>query len=137
MYKLWNESANGYITWQPPDNQLAADIVKEVTGKSTSMEDPVEVTEEQVTQIHKLYEERNHDPVDMPPVTPDEGKLLGKQIAELKIDAMKKDQVNKQLGKKIGELTIYGMEKDRINKQLGKQVGELTVKIMKLEGGKE
>ena len=62
MYKLWNDSANGYITWGPPDLNLAKTIVEEVTGKKTSLEDPVQVTEDQVEKIHELYEERNHDP---------------------------------------------------------------------------
>ncbi|VFB17184.1 Uncharacterised protein [Urinicoccus massiliensis] len=62
MYKLWNDSANGFITWGPPDLNLAKAIVEEVTGKKTSMEDPVQVTEDQVEKIHELYGERNHDP---------------------------------------------------------------------------
>lgn len=62
MYKLWNDSANGFITWGPPDLNLAKAIVEEVTGKKTSMEDPVQVTEDQVEKIHELYEERNNDP---------------------------------------------------------------------------
>lgn len=62
MYKLWNDSANGFITWGPPDLNLAKAIVEEVTGKKTSMEDPVQVTEDQVEKIHELYGERNRDP---------------------------------------------------------------------------
>lgn len=112
MYKLWNDSANGYITWGPPDLNLAKAIVEEVTGKKTSMEDPVQVTEDQVEKIHELYGERNHDPKSVEPgdLGPKEAEILGKEIAGLRLKSMQESRVNQGLGKQVAQLKVELMQ---------------------------
>lgn len=58
MYKYFDKRNKCWISWVPPHEKLAEDIVLEVTGKVGTKDDPVEVTEEVANKISKLYEER-------------------------------------------------------------------------------
>lgn len=58
MYKFYDNQNKCWISWVPPHEKLAEDIVLEVTGKVGTKEDPVEVTEEVAEKISKIYEER-------------------------------------------------------------------------------
>lgn len=60
MYKHMQSGCE--ILWEPLDKNLGFDIVEEVTGKRGTEENPTVVTDEQREKIHRLYEERNHDP---------------------------------------------------------------------------
>lgn len=71
------------IVWEPEEVQVGFDIVKEVTGKTGTKENPVEVTQEEREKISKIYSER-FPQVDKPVV--DEASkvdLLGKQVESL------------------------------------------------------
>lgn len=68
MYKIFNKSANGYITCIFKDKKLGKQIVEEVTGKKTTESNLLEVTEEQRDMIQKLYSERNTDVVEEPEI---------------------------------------------------------------------
>jgi hypothetical protein len=99
------------ITWQPVDKNLGFAIVQEVTGKKGTVENPVLVDEEQAEKIRKLYEERNNDPKE-PAVEPkpDMTATLVKEVANLKIDAIKDKQINKKLGQEVASLKIQLMQ---------------------------
>lgn len=58
MYKYFDNQNKCWISWVPPHEKLAEDIVLEVTGKVGTKNDPVEVTEEVADKISKIYEER-------------------------------------------------------------------------------
>lgn len=58
MYKYFDKQNKCWISWVPPHEKLAEDIVLEVTGKVGTKDDPVEVTEEVADKISKIYEER-------------------------------------------------------------------------------
>ena len=58
MYKYFDTRNKCWISWVPPHEKLAEDIVLEVTGKVGTKDDPVEVTEEVADKISKIYEER-------------------------------------------------------------------------------
>lgn len=62
MYKYIKDGCE--IIWEPNDKNLGIEIVREVTGKTSSQENLVEVNEIQREKITRLYEERNHDPVE-------------------------------------------------------------------------
>lgn len=74
------------IVWEPEEVQVGFDIVKEVTGKTGTKENPVEVTGEEREKINKLYSER-FPQVDKP-VAPEGSKvdLLEKQVESLAKD---------------------------------------------------
>lgn len=105
MYKLWNDSANGYITWGPPDLNLAKTIVEEVTGKKTSLEDPVQVTEDQVEKIHELYGERNHDPKSVE--EQDKEVEVSKAEIMLGMTSMYEEMLKKDTENKLAMAEIY------------------------------
>lgn len=52
------------IYWEPYDVNLGVAIVKEVTEKDSTRENPVIVTASQRDEIARLYDERNNDPVE-------------------------------------------------------------------------
>lgn len=64
MYIYKDEINKVDIYWEPTDISLGIDIVKEVTGKSSTEEKPALVTFEQKEEILRLYRERNNDPVE-------------------------------------------------------------------------
>lgn len=71
------------IVWEPEEVQVGFDIVKEVTGKTGSKENPVEVTQEQREEINQIYNDK-FPQVDKP-VAPEASKveLLEKQVESL------------------------------------------------------
>lgn len=87
MYKIIQCGCE--IIWEPQDRNLGFKIVEEVTGKKGTVEDPVLVTEEEREKIHKLYAERNNDPVEKPveEVEPDAAKKIEKELEEFKIQS--------------------------------------------------
>lgn len=87
MYKIMQSGCE--ILWEPQDRNLGFKIVEEVTGKKGTVENPVLVTEEEREEIHKLYAERNHDPVEEPneEVKPDAAKKIEKELEEFKIQS--------------------------------------------------
>lgn len=92
MYKIFNKSVNGYITCIFNDKKLGKQIVEEVTGKKTSEDNLLEVTEEQRNKIQELYAERNTDVVEEDEMGNNIADELTQQIVELKLDNMKKEQ---------------------------------------------
>lgn len=87
MYKIIQCGCE--IFWEPQDRNLGFKIVEEVTGKKGTVENPVIVTEEERTEIHRLYAERNNDPVEKPKeeVEPDASKKIEKELEEFKIQS--------------------------------------------------
>lgn len=71
------------VVWEPEEVQVGFDIVKEVTGKTGTKENPVEVTGEQREEINQIYNDR-FPQVDKP-VVPEASKveLLEKQVESL------------------------------------------------------
>lgn len=114
MYKIMRSGCE--IIWQPLDKNLGFAIVEEVTGLKGTEDAPVAVDEAQADKIRKLYDERNTDPkAPVKPEAPDVTATLVKEISNLKIEAMKDKQVNKQLGQAVASMKI---------------------ELMKLQGGK-
>ena len=87
MYKIIQSGCE--ILWEPQDRNLGFKIVEEVTGKKGTVENPVIVTEEEREEIHKLYAERNNDPVEETEeeITPDAAKKIEKELEEFKIQS--------------------------------------------------
>lgn len=87
MYKFIQSGCE--IIWEPLDKNLGFKIVEEVTGKKGTVENPVLVTEEEREEIHRLYAERNNDPVEKPKeeVEPDAAKKIEKELEEFKIQS--------------------------------------------------
>lgn len=88
MYKCIKDGCE--IIWQPLDRNLGFKIVEEVTGKKGTVDNPVIVTEEERAEIHRLYAERNNDPVEKPKedgVKPDAAKKIEKELEEFKIQS--------------------------------------------------
>ncbi|WP_322622327.1 hypothetical protein [Aedoeadaptatus coxii] len=81
MYKFYDNQNKCWISWVPPHEKLAEDIVLEVTGKVGTKDDPVEVTEEVADKISKLYEERapKEEPKPVEP-KPSEIETLKKEL---------------------------------------------------------
>lgn len=79
MYKYYDELNKCWISWVPPHEKLAEDIVLEVTGKVGTKDDPVEVTQEVAEKISKLYEERAPKPEPEEP-KPSEIEALKKEL---------------------------------------------------------
>lgn len=77
------------IFWEPQDRNLGFKIVEEVTGKKGTIENPVIVTEEERAEIHRLYAERNNDPVEKPKeeMELDAAKKIEKELEEFKIQS--------------------------------------------------
>lgn len=110
MYKFIQSGCE--IFWEPQDRNLGFKIVEEVTGKKGTVENPALVTEEERAEIHRLYAERNNDPVEKPKeeVKPSVTDALAKEITKLKIESMKEKAVNTNLGKEVTRLKL-GMMK--------------------------
>lgn len=85
MYKIIQSGCE--IIWEPQDRNLGFKIVEEVTGKKGTVENPVLVTEEEREEIHKLYAERNNDPVEETEVEPDVASKIEKELEEFKIQS--------------------------------------------------
>lgn len=114
MYKIIQSGCE--IIWEPQDRNLGFKIVEEVTGKKGTVENPVLVTEEEREEIHRLYAERNNDPVEKP--------------------KEEKPSVTDALAKEITKLKIDNMKEKAVNTNLGKEVTKLKLNVMKLQGGK-
>lgn len=107
MYKIFNKSANGYITCIFNDKKLGKQIVEEVTGKKTSEDNLLEVTEEQRNKIQELYAERNTDVVEEDEeIENNVTDELTQQIVELKLDNMKKEQDINSLTEEIVDIKM-------------------------------
>ena len=63
-----------------------------------------------------------------------ESELLGKQIAELRLEGMKKDQTAQSMGKEIASLKLDNMKKDKMSQSLGKQIAEMKIELMQVKG---
>lgn len=88
MYKIIQSGCE--IIWEPQDRNLGFKIVEEVTGKKGTVDNPVIVTEEERAEIHRLYAERNHDPIEKPKedeVKPDAAKKIEKELEDFKIQS--------------------------------------------------
>lgn len=98
MYKIFNKSVETYIICIFDDEKLGKQIVEEVTGKKTSEDNLLEVTEEQRDKIQELYAERNTDVVEKEPEIPapvdntkiEELEEIVKEKSE-QLDLIKKD----------------------------------------------
>ena len=108
MYKYYDELNKCWISWVPPHEKLAEDIILEVTGKTGTKDEPVEVTQEVGEKISKLYEERA--PKEEPK---DDGKEPGISKTELMLgmtsmyeEMLKKDAENKMALAEIYELEL-------------------------------
>lgn len=106
MYKIFNKSANSYITCIFADKKLGKQIVEEVTGKKTTEDNLLEVTEEQRDKIQELYAERNTDVVEEVEIKEDVTDELTQQIVELKLDNMKKEQDINSLTEEIVDIKM-------------------------------
>ena len=84
MYKIIQSGCE--ILWEPQDRNLGFKIVEEVTGKKGTVENPVIVTEEERAEIHRLYAERNNDPVEKPKEEVEPNKIE-KELEEFKIQS--------------------------------------------------
>ena len=97
MYKYLDKQNKCWISWVPPHEKLAEDIVLEVTGKVGTKDDPVEVTEEVADKISKLYEERapkeEPKPEDKEPEISKADIMLG--MTSMYEEMLKKDTENK------------------------------------------
>ncbi len=97
MYKYFDKQNKCWISWVPPHEKLAEDIVLEVTGKVGTKDDPVEVTEEVADKISKLYEERapkeEPKPEDKEPEISKADIMLG--MTSMYEEMLKKDTENK------------------------------------------
>lgn len=97
MYKYFDKQNKCWISWVPPLEKLAEDIVLEVTGKVGTKDDPVEVTEEVADKISKLYEERapkeEPKPEDKEPEISKADIMLG--MTSMYEEMLKKDTENK------------------------------------------
>lgn len=116
MYKIIQSGCE--IFWEPQDRNLGFKIVEEVTGKKGTVENPLIVTEEERAEIHRLYAERNNDPVEKPK------------------EEEAKPSVTDALAKEITKLKIESMKEKAVNTNLGKEVTRLKLGMMKLQGGK-
>lgn len=87
MYKIIQSGCE--VIWEPQDRNLGFKIVEEVTGKKGTVENPVIVTEEERAEIHRLYAERNNDPVEETEeeITPDAENKIEKELEEFKIQS--------------------------------------------------
>lgn len=87
MYKIIQSGCE--IFWEPQDRNLGFKIVEEVTGKKGTVENPVIVTEEERAEIHRLYAERNNDPLEKTKeeIEPDAAKKVEKELEEFKIQS--------------------------------------------------
>ena len=108
MYKYYDNRNKCWISWVPPHEKLAEDIVLEVTGKVGTKDDPVEVTEEVADKISKIYEERAPKEEPKP-----EGKEPEFSKAEIMLgmtsmyeEMLKKDTENKMALAEIYELEL-------------------------------
>lgn len=84
MYKIIQSGCE--IFWEPQDRNLGFKIVEEVTGKKGTVDNPVIVTEEERAEIHRLYAERNNDPVEKPKEEVEPNKIE-KELEEFKIQS--------------------------------------------------
>ncbi|NMW85507.1 hypothetical protein HKO22_07145 [Peptoniphilus sp. AGMB00490] len=84
MYKIIQCGCE--IIWEPQDRNLGFKIVEEVTGKKGTVDNPVLVTEEEREEIHRLYAERNNDPVEKPKEEVEPNKIE-KELEEFKIQS--------------------------------------------------
>lgn len=84
MYKIIQSGCE--IIWEPQDRNLGFKIVEEVTGKKGTVDNPVIVTEEERAEIHRLYTERNNDPVEKPKEEVEPNKIE-KELEEFKIQS--------------------------------------------------
>lgn len=110
MYKYYDNRNKCWISWVPPHEKLAADIVLEVTGKVGTKDDPVEVTEEVAEKISKLYEERAPKEEPKPEEDGKEPKISKTEImlgmTSMYEEMLKKDTENKMALAEIYELGL-------------------------------
>ena len=97
MYKYFDKQNKCWISWVPPHEKLAENIVLEVTGKVGTKDEPVEVTEEVADKISKIYEERapkeEPKPEDKEPEISKAEIMLG--MTSMYEEMLKKDTENK------------------------------------------
>ncbi|MEQ3352730.1 hypothetical protein AAA081_00225 [Aedoeadaptatus acetigenes] len=108
MYKFYDYQNKCWISWVPPHEKLAEDIVLEVTGKVGTKDDPVEVTEEVADKISRIYEERA--PKDDP--KPEDGKEpeISKAEIMLGMTSMYEEMLKKDAENKMALAEIYELE---------------------------
>lgn len=108
MYKFYDNQNKCWISWVPPNEKLAEDIVLEVTGKVGTKDDPVEVTEEVADKISKLYEERapkeKPKPLDKEPEISKAEIMLG--MTSMYEEMLKKDTENKMAMAELFESSL-------------------------------
>ena len=105
MYKYYDNRNKCWISWVPPHEKLAEDIVLEVTGKVGTKDDPVEVTEEDANKISKIYEERA--PKEEP--KPEEPEISKAEIM-LGTTSMYEEMLKKDTENKMALAEIYELE---------------------------
>lgn len=108
MYKFYDNDNKCWISWAPAHEDLAEDIVLEVTGKVGTADAPVEVTREVADKISKLYEERapkeEPKPEDKEPEISKAEIMLG--MTSMYEEMLKKDTENKMALAEIYELEL-------------------------------
>ena len=108
MYKYYDNRNECWISWVPPYEKLAEDIVLEVTGKVGTKDDPVEVTEEVADKISKIYEERapkeEPKPEDKEPDISKAEIMLG--MTSMYEEMLKKDTENKMAMAELFESSL-------------------------------
>lgn len=108
MYKYFDKQNKCWISWVPPHEKLAEDIVLEVTGKVGTKDDPVEVTEEVADKISKIYEERapkeEPKPEDKEPDISKAEIMLG--MTSIYEEMLKKDTENKMAMAELFESSL-------------------------------
>lgn len=88
MYKFYDDDNKCWISWAPAHEDLAEDIVLEVTGKVGTADAPVEVTREVADKISALYAERApkdpapEDDADVPAPTAEELESLKAKVEQ-------------------------------------------------------
>ena len=108
MYKFYDNQNKCWISWVPPHEKLAEDIVLEVTGKVGTKDDPVEVTEEVADKISKIYEGRapkeEPKPEDKEPEISKAEIMLG--MTSMYEEMLKKDTENKMAMAELFESSL-------------------------------
>lgn len=108
MYKFYDNRNKCWISWVPPHEKLAEDIVLEVTGKVGTKDDPVEVTEEVADKISRIYEER----APKEESKPEESKEpeISKAEIMLGMTSMYEEMLKKDTENKMALAEIYELE---------------------------
>lgn len=105
MYKFYDYQNKCWISWVPPHEKLAEDIVLEVTGKVGTKDDPVEVTEEVADKISRIYEERA--PKDDPKQEESKEPAVSKAELMLGMTSMYEEMLKKDAENKMALAEVY------------------------------